>query len=329
MDATSGLAADARSLDHLKLEASRDPQAAMRKVSAQFEAMFMQSLLKSMREAMPKSGLMDGQSTAMYTEMMDQQLAQKMAGRPGGLADVIARQLSRNMGVPADQVAAGKGAGPDAGATGAGGGAVSMPLPPSGSRPAWQPAAWPAGASNQVAAAAAARAAARAADDAGRVTPRQSDFVQRMWRHAVAAQGDTGAPAHYVVGQAALESGWGQREIRHADGSTSHNLFGIKAGKGWQGRTVETTTTEYVDGRPQRVVQRFRAYDSYADAFRDWARLVGGKARYAGVIRASAGGSVNHYAQGMQRAGYATDPNYGSKLEQTNNKALAIRRLVI
>ncbi|MFT4099893.1 MAG: rod-binding protein [Burkholderiaceae bacterium] len=121
MDATtSGLAADARSLDRLKLQASRDPQAAMRKVSAQFEAMFMQSLLKSMREASPKSGLMDGASTPMYTEMMDQQLAQKMAGRPGGLADVIARQLSRNMGVPADQAGAG-------GATANGGSADGAP----------------------------------------------------------------------------------------------------------------------------------------------------------------------------------------------------------
>ena len=76
-------------------------------------------------------------------------------------------------------------------------------------------------------------------------------------------------------------------------------------------------------------MQRFRAYDSYADAFRDWAKLIGGKERYGGVIRASASGSVGHYAQGMQRAGYATDPDYGRKLEQTINKALAIRRLVI
>ncbi|MFT3802898.1 MAG: flagellar assembly peptidoglycan hydrolase FlgJ [Burkholderiaceae bacterium] len=323
MDATtSGLAADARSLDRLKLEASRDPQAAMRKVSAQFEAMFMQSLLKSMREAMPKFGLMDGSSTPMYTEMLDQQLAQKMAGRPGGLADVIARQLSRNMGVPADQVRAG-------GATADGGTADGAPgLAMRAGAASGQPLPLPAreaGGSNQVAAAMAAKAAA----DAGRASPQQSDFVQRMWRHAVAAQGDTGVPAHYVIGQAALESGWGRREIRHADGSSSHNLFGIKAGKDWQGRTVETATTEYVGGRPRRVVQRFRAYDSYADAFRDWARLVGGNERYGGVIRASASGSVNRYAQGMQRAGYATDPQYGDKLEQTINKTLAIRRLVI
>ncbi|MFT4099892.1 MAG: flagellar assembly peptidoglycan hydrolase FlgJ [Burkholderiaceae bacterium] len=187
------------------------------------------------------------------------------------------------------------------------------------------PAREPSGSNQQVAAAMAAKAAA----DAGRAGPQQAQFVQRMWRHAVAAQGDTGVPAHYVIGQAALESGWGRREIRHADGSSSHNLFGIKAGRNWQGRTVETATTEYVDGRPRRVVQRFRAYDSYADAFRDWARLVGGNERYGGVIRASAGGSVNRYAQGMQRAGYATDPHYGDKLEQTINKALAIRRLVI
>jgi flagellar protein FlgJ len=132
-------------------------------------------------------------------------------------------------------------------------------------------------------------------------------------------------PAAYVVGQAALESGWGRQEIRHPDGRSAHNLFGIKAGSGWKGATVDVATTEYVDGKPQRSVERFRAYGSYEEAFRDWAALMAGNARYAPVLRA--GQSVSGYASGMQRAGYATDPRYGEKLERTINRTLMLGRL--
>ena len=79
-----------------------------------------------------------------------------------------------------------------------------------------------------------------------------------------------------MMGQAALETGWGKAEIRGADGQNSHNLFGIKAGAGWKGRTVDIVTTEYVNGKPQKQVESFRAYDSYADSFRDYANLLRG-----------------------------------------------------
>jgi flagellar protein FlgJ len=153
----------------------------------------------------------------------------------------------------------------------------------------------------------------------------QAAFVERMWPHALAAQRSSGVPAAYVVGQAALESGWGRQEIRHPDGRSAHNLFGIKAGSGWKGATVDVATTEYVDGKPQRSVERFRAYGSYEEAFRDWAALMAGNARYAPVLRA--GQSVSGYASGMQRAGYATDPRYGEKLERTINRTLMLGRL--
>ena len=142
---------------------------------------------------------------------------------------------------------------------------------------------------------------------------------------AQAAERSTGVPAAFVVGQAALESGWGKHEIKHADGRSAHNLFGIKAGSGWKGATVEVATTEYVDGKAQRTVERFRAYGSYEEAFRDWASLMSANARYAPVLRA--GQSVSGYASGMQRAGYATDPRYGEKLERTINQTLMLGRL--
>jgi peptidoglycan hydrolase FlgJ len=97
-----------------------------------------------------------------------------------------------------------------------------------------------------------------------------------------------------------------------ADGSTSYNVFGIKATKDWTGKTVSTMTTEYVNGSPHRVVEKFRAYDSYEDAMTDYANVLKSNPRYASVINGSR--SAESFAQGMQRAGYATDPHYAKKL---------------
>lgn len=143
------------------------------------------------------------------------------------------------------------------------------------------------------------------------------DFVNRLWPHAAEASRTTGIPAHFIIGQAALESGWGAREIRGGDGGPSHNLFGIKAGRGWTGRTADVVTTEYVNGAPQKVTERFRAYDSYADAFRDYANLIRNNPRYAAVIDGA--GDAASFARGLQQAGYATDPAYADKLTRVIN----------
>jgi flagellar protein FlgJ len=144
-------------------------------------------------------------------------------------------------------------------------------------------------------------------------------FIERMAPHARAAANETGVPARFVLGQAALESGWGAREIRGADGSNSFNLFGIKAGRNWTGPVVETATTEYTNGVARRSVERFRAYASYAEAFTDYARLLKGNPRYAAVLAGA--GDAGAFAAGMQRAGYATDPRYAEKLTQVINSA--------
>jgi flagellar protein FlgJ len=152
------------------------------------------------------------------------------------------------------------------------------------------------------------------------------EFLDRMKAHAQAASQATGIPARFLLGQAALESGWGKREIRAADGSQSFNVFGIKAGRNWTGPTVQTMTTEYVGGVPRRVMQKFRAYASYAEAFKDYAGLMQGNRRYAAVLKQtdSAG-----FAYGLQRAGYATDPQYGQKLTQILNGARMRRTIMV
>lgn len=132
-----------------------------------------------------------------------------------------------------------------------------------------------------------------------------------MSHAANAAAAQSGVPARLILGQAALESGWGKREIRQPDGSTSYNLFGIKAGASWKGKVVNVLTTEYVDGVPQKVTQPFRAYDSYEESFADYARLLGNSPRYESVTHSR---NEIEAARRIQDAGYATDPRYAEKL---------------
>jgi flagellar protein FlgJ len=238
--------------------------------------------MKSMREATPQDGMLDSDQTRMYTSMLDQQLTQRMASRGIGLADVMVRQLSIALNVPPP----GEGAVP--GAEGAQG--------------------FPLNAPGQVTAPPMPAAPVRSGEAPAHVEA----FVQRLLPHAEAASATTGIPARFMLGQAALESGWGKAEIRGADGQNSHNLFGIKAGASWKGQTVDIVTTEYVNGKPQKQVESFRAYDSYADSFRDYATLLRSNARYQNVI--AQGQDAAGFAQGLQQAGYATDPNYAQKL---------------
>jgi flagellar protein FlgJ len=280
---------NAMSIDALRSAAARDPKAAIKETAKQFEAIFMQQLMKSMREATLSSGMLDNAGAQLGTEMLDAQYAAKMAGLPGGLADAIARQLERQMA-----------------------GTVAPPAAP---------------------AAAAGASAASAAATPPSLSQAQADFVQSHQAAAIAAAAQSGIPAAFMIGQAAHETGWGRHEIRRADGSSSHNLFGIKAGAGWTGPVAEITTTEVVLGEPQKVTAKFRAYASDEESFRDYARMLKDSPRYAGVVAQAVQGPANAasaagFAQGLQRAGYATDPAYADKLARVINSTLRVQRVV-
>lgn len=349
MRVPGSLASDVRSLDALKSGAGSDPKGAVRQAATQFEALFMQMVLKSMRDSVPKSGMFEGPGADVYQGMLDTQFAQAMTGRPGGLSELIAKQLMRAMKVDdADGAdAAGAGATPRIAPKVSADGLMRSLLAQDGARSATgdddEPSLFPTGAQRAMTATAQARALAalprREAAEAGaspmaeplgsggtgaRPGTAPAAFVDRMWGAAAAAERDTGVPAGFIVGQAALESGWGRQELRRADGTPAFNLFGIKAGASWKGESIEATTTEWVDGRPIKTVERFRAYASYQDAFTDWARLMTSNPRYAGVLQA--GGSIESFASNLQRAGYATDPDYASKLTRTITQALTLRR---
>ena len=155
-------------------------------------------------------------------------------------------------------------------------------------------------------------------------TGNQSSFVQQHSAVAARVAKASGIPASYMIGQAGHETGWGRSEIKQKDGSPSFNLFGIKAGPGWNGKVAEVTTTEYVNGVAKKTVAKFRAYDSYEASFRDYARLISESPRYAQARQQT--GSVQAYASSLQRAGYATDPDYAAKLSRAINSTLRVQR---
>ena len=293
LSAPSGAdASSALSIQALRSAAARDPKAAIRETAKQFEALFMQQLMKSMREATVGSGMLDNEGSKLGTEMLDAQYAAKMSGLPGGLAEAIARQLERQLGTGASDV-------PSARA-------------PSG-------------------AAGAARSAS-SVSEASPLSGRQAEFVRVHQDAARAAEAASGIPAAFTIAQAAHESAWGQREIRNADGSASHNLFGIKAGAGWTGAVAEITTTEWVGGEPQKVTAKFRAYASYADAFRDYAQLMKTSPRYSRAVAAATAAPASAatgqgFASALQSAGYATDPRYADKLSRLINSTLKLQRI--
>ena len=280
-NAVTGLAIDAQALGKLRMQAAKTPDQALKAAAQQFESVFMNMMLKSMRDATPQDGATDSEQTKMFTGMLDQQLAQNMSsGRGMGLADMLVKQLGRS------------------GQAGALSSALSHQrsildsrsslLNPQSSalNPDVVPSAYNAAA--------------------------QQSFVSQMLPHALQAASASGVPPELMLGQAALESGWGRRQILMPDGTSSHNLFGIKATASWHGKVAQVMTTEYKNGVAYKQLEKFRAYDSYDDAFKDYAGMLSSNPRYAGVMQQS--GSPVGMAHALQNAGYATDPKYAEKL---------------
>lgn len=293
------LSLDVQGVDALRRTVRSSPQEGMKQASKQFEVMFMQMMLKSMRDATPSEGLFSSSQEKTYTSMLDQQLSQNLSGRGLGLAEAMFTQLSRTMGSDAPNLAPvtdGSGHTPDVRP-------FELPLVPAAFTP-------PLTRTQDLSFYEKATAQATLSRS---VLPQAhvEQFVSRMLPAAQRASQASGVPAQLIMAQAALESGWGKREIRSEDGKTSFNVFGIKADKSWKGPVVESTTTEYVNGGAQKTQARFRAYGSYEESFIDYARFLTSNPRYANVLATPNPAEAAH---GLQRAGYATDPNYGGKL---------------
>lgn len=334
--ATNGLTMDLRSLDRLKGTSGTNPRAAVRETAKQLESLFMGELMKSMRASTMSSGMFDNSGTEMATGMLDTQFAGQMSGRPGGLSDMIARQLERQMGLkPETSDKSGGAPGSTASASPLSRMTGANSFKGLGALGDLDTAQFPGGTGADLedilrraqsldrGNARTNQAGATGATDGKRLS-HSEQFIRKHHEAAKAAERASGIPSGHILGQAALESGWGKHEIKMKDGTSSHNLFGIKATANWTGKVAEVTTTEYIGGVARKVTAKFRAYDSYEDAFKDHARLLTQSPRYSQTVAKA--DTAQGYAQGLQKAGYATDPAYANKLTQVINTALRVQR---
>jgi flagellar protein FlgJ len=312
-DLSAKFALDTNSLGDLKQSAKAGSPEALKGAATQFESMFVNMMMKSMRDATPQDGPMDSQETRTFTTMLDQQMSQKLAKRGIGLADVLVRQLSAQQSGQAlakEMQSGALGIGSNPGSNpGAGQGSATRLQLDADSMP-----------TDGAAAAPGVTGTARSTTDAGKPAHVRA-FQDKLADAAEEAERATGVPAKFMMGQAALETGWGKRVIRNSDGTSSNNLFGIKAGPGWKGKVATAVTTEYVHGRPHTRVEKFRSYASHAEAFKDYARMLSNNPRYEKVL--AHGGDAATFAHGLQRAGYATDPQYAAKLSRIIKHSLA------
>ncbi|UYW75065.1 flagellar assembly peptidoglycan hydrolase FlgJ [Pseudocitrobacter faecalis] len=282
---TASAAWDAQSLNELKAKAGQDPQANLRPVARQVEGMFVQMMLKSMREALPKDGLFSSDQTRLYTSMYDQQIAQQMtAGKGLGLAEEMVKQMQAQK-EPSATVAQ-----------------VPMKFD------LQTVTSFQNDALTQMVRKALPKTSG--GSDAP-LSGNSKDFLAKLALPAQVASEQSGIPHHLILAQAALESGWGQRQIRRENGEPSYNLFGVKASGNWKGPVTEITTTEYENGEAKKVKAKFRVYGSYLEALSDYVGLLTRNPRYAAVTNAS---TAEQGAQALQNAGYATDPQYARKL---------------
>ena len=282
---SAGVYTDFSGLTALKAKARGDQKAAAAEVAQQFESMFLQMMLKTMRQASLAKGLFDGEAMQKYRDMHDQQMAIHLAQSGGiGLADVIEKQLAGGANIVArknrsvtDYIA----------------NALHIPSVAQSQKPV-EPASQP---------------------------DRKSDvdfdgtaktFIDKLKPYAEKAAAMLGLQPQALLAQAALETGWGKSQIKMVDGNPSFNLFGIKANKGWQGKQATVSTLEFRDGVAQKEKARFRAYESYQDAFDDYVKFIAGNKRYQQAVNNTA--DPQAYFSALQKAGYATDPEYANKI---------------
>ncbi len=286
---------DFQGLAKLKTAARKDSGSALEETAQQFEALMMQMMLKSMRQASIGEGLGDSDQSLFYREMYDQQLAIHLAKSGGlGLTEVIKRQLGGSTGEHARQPgkvlsdyrqqAVMRGA-PSSDTTASPLEANRSPAPATSTAP----------------------------------VPKKPEpaidspeaFLRHLWPMAQEAAILLGQEPDTLLAQAALETGWGQKMIRRDDGNNSFNLFGIKADYRWAGDRAIVPTLEYAGGVAVRQKAAFRAYDSFADSFKDYVAFLQTNPRYHTALQAD---DSDGYLSSLQEAGYATDPHYAEKI---------------
>jgi flagellar protein FlgJ len=267
--------------------------ATVKAVSEQVEALFLQMMLKSMRDASEAAGEPSSNETGMYQDMFDKQVALTLSKRQDlGIARLFERQLGGGK-LPGGQAQGGQAPGGQAAGAQAAGGQAA-------------PAAAP---SRELS-----RGSAATAPTSANLPERAAEFVQQVLPTIRQAASALGVNPLGMLAQAALETGWGQRMPRTAAGNSSLNLFGVKAGSEWSGARAVADTVEISGGVAKQSRTAFRAYGSIEESVGDFARLLASSPRYREAI--GAGADARAYVQNIAKAGYATDPEYGNKLNE-------------
>ncbi|EIO3938176.1 flagellar assembly peptidoglycan hydrolase FlgJ [Vibrio vulnificus] len=288
-----GFIHDISNLDKLRQQAVNDKdggeQKALEAAAKQFESIFTSMLFKSMREANSgfESDLMNSQNQLFYRQMLDEQMASELSSSGSlGLADMIVAQLSSGKGIDQKELAM-REAGQEA--------PQRMPINRSKARETEQRLI---------------ESGLLARSDKARFDSPES-FITSMRPYAERAAKSLGVEPSLLLAQAALETGWGQKVVKNARGS-SNNLFNIKADRSWAGDKVTTQTLEFHDNTPVKETAAFRSYDSFADSFNDYVAFLNNNPRYQTALQHN--GNSESFIRGIHRAGYATDPEYADKV---------------
>lgn len=296
---------DFSGLNALKSQARSDKQAALEEVARQFESLFLSEMLKSMRKAgdvFAEGNYLNSNQSEFYRDMFDSQLSLTMAkGQGTGLAEALVRQLGQQTpGLDSNggKLAAHKTSLADYDRSLP---ALSRELPEQLDKVS-----------------AVAERTAAVAPVSARELPETFEspeqFVRELLPMAERVAGDSGIDPRLMVAQAALETGWGKHMIKGDGERPSFNLFGIKADSRWSGDAVTITTTEFREGLPMKEQAQFRAYPDYESSFRDYVAFLESNPRYREVL--SVADQPEVFADKLQEAGYATDPNYGEKIRR-------------
>ena len=322
---------DLNGLNNIRQQANQTDQAskkaALKEAAQQFESIFMQMLLKSMRsaqEVLESDSPFNSQSTKFYRDMQDQQMALDMSNKGTlGLAELIERQLGGGDGsftprsvirtdhqTPTSQVAK-----PDVTQlaeqflSGAEKSATqSFEKNPEKNLDKVS--------NNRQSATQIPLAKTSGVDKtANAVSPefnQPQDFVTALTEPAKQVERQLGVPFQVVIAQAALETGWGQKIIKNSDGTSSNNLFNIKADSRWTGAKAQKDTLEFEQGSLVKKNEPFRVYENISESVNDYINFLSSGTRYQDAL--SKPDNVEHFLQGLQKAGYATDPNYANKI---------------
>lgn len=302
---------DLNALQGIRKLGKEDKSAALMEVAKQFESMFVNMMLSSMRQAndvFKDDSLLNSPESDFYQKMYDQQLGLTLSSGQGmGLAGVIHRQLLQSYGDQGDGVALDHSKLNDR----------RLAISSAEFKRALQ----------QVESVLQQDAVTEERLDQGKVASgvggkgqqfaSAEEFVAALYPAAKPIAKQLGVDAKAIVAQAALETGWGKHIISDSQGRNSFNFFGIKADSRWSGESVDVVTHEYRDGVAVKENARFRAYASMQEGLQDYALFLQSHERYQGAIHQNLNGS--QYGHALQKAGYATDPAYGSKIERISS----------